>query len=513
MTQAGIAQEGATQASIAIAAPHRAGVAAAREIVAAGGGVVDAALAAAAALTVAYPHQCSVGGDLVALVRSAEGEVRAVLSAGAAAGGLDVDALRGGSSRMPPGGPLTVTVPGVVAGWATLADLGGTLPLRRVLAPAAKLARDGVAVSDGLARAIKARLDVVRADPGLATLLLRGDGEPLPSGADLRQPALARTLESVGADWRSFYTGEVAERLVGGLRGLGSPLRAADFAAHRAEVCEPLRAEAGGLTWWTAPPPSQGASLLAVLDAGEGLLAGARSAEARRDALLGDPRTSPVDLDGLLLRADRCVERLPAGPKPAGDTVAITAVAGDGSAVTLIQSVFQSFGSGLLEPSTGVVLHNRGSAFSLVPGHPGEVRPGARPPHTLCPAIGTGGGKVVALGCQGGRAQPWILAQVAGDAAEAEDLAGLLARPRWVIGSRDLGLADPTLVLEPGVPGSDALAVTARDLGLAVASRPGPHDDAGHVQVARLGPEGLAAATDPRADGAAEVLGGGRRTS
>jgi len=217
-----------------------------------------------------------------------------------------------------------------------------------------------------------------------------------------------------------------------------------------------------------------------------------------------------VDLDGLLLLdTERTVDRLPSGPKPAGDTVAITAVAADGSAVTLIQSVFQSFGSGLLEPSTGVVLHNRGSAFSLVPDHPGVARPGARPPHTLCPVLGTGAENVVALGCQGGRAQPWILAQVAGDVAAARDLSALLARPRWVIGSRDLGLDDPTLVLEPGVPDADALATTARDLGLALAELPALHDDAGHVQVARLGREGLAAASDVRADGAASVIGTG----
>ncbi|MBT2227874.1 gamma-glutamyltransferase [Nonomuraea sp. NEAU-A123] len=527
---------------IAIAAPHRAGVAAAREIVAAGGGVVDAALAAAVALTVAYPHQCSIGGDLVALIRTPDGTVRAVLSMGAAAQSIDVAALRATSPRMPPGGPLTVTVPGVVAGWAALADLGGHLPLDRVLAPAVALARDGVAVSDGLARAIRARLDVVRADPGLSALLLGADGAPLPSGAALRQPALAATLEAVAADWRSFYTGEIANRLVSGLRKLGSPLRASDFAAHRAEECEPLRREAGGMTWWAAPPPSQGASLLAVLTAmdahpdltattamgarpdvtattahpdatrwrGQRLLAAARTAESRRDALLGDPRMGPVDLDGLLLLdTERTVDRLPSGPKPAGDTVAITAVAADGSAVTLIQSVFQSFGSGLLEPSTGVVLHNRGSAFSLVPGHPGVARPGARPPHTLCPVLGTSADNVVALGCQGGRAQPWILAQVAGDVAAARNLSALLARPRWVIGSRDLGLDDPTLVLEPGVPDADALATTARDLGLALAELPALHDDAGHVQVARLGRGGLAAASDVRADGAASVIGTG----
>ncbi|MFD7712472.1 gamma-glutamyltransferase [Streptomyces sp. NPDC059786] len=194
-------------ATIAIAAPHPAGIEAARQVTAEGGGVIDAALAAAAALTVAYPHQCSIGGDLIALIRDgARGTVRAVLSAGAAAAATDPAPLRAAATRMPAGGPHTVTVPGVVAGWAELARLGARLPLARALAPAVALAGNGVTVSEGLARAIRNRLDVVRADPGLSALMLDKAGEPLPTGATLLQPALAATLEELSADWRHFYT-------------------------------------------------------------------------------------------------------------------------------------------------------------------------------------------------------------------------------------------------------------------------------------------------------------------
>ncbi|MFV2018888.1 gamma-glutamyltransferase [Micromonospora sp. LOL_023] len=522
---------------IALAAPHPSALAAAADAVAAGGGVVDAALAAAAALTVAYPHQCSAGGDLIALIRTPDGQVRAVLSIGAAAAGVDVDALRAAGDRMPPGGPLTVTVPGVVAGWAALADLGGQLPLARVLAPAVELAADGVAVSPGLAAAILRRIDVVRVDPGLAALLLDGGGTPLPAGAVLRQPALARTLGTIGADWRDYYQGELAEQFAAGLAALGSPLTAADLAAHTAELADPLRhtgplraadpsgrADQAGdtITWSVAPPPSQGATLLAMLgattagDLGSGrpadpaaALVTARRAEQRRDTLLGDPRMGPIDLDGLLLRADRPAGPTPpALPKPAGDTVAVAAVGSDGTAVTLIQSVFQTFGAGICEPGTGLVLHNRGSVFSLDPAHPGRLRSGARPPHTLCPVIATTADRVLALGCQGGRAQPWILAQVAADALTTGDPAGLLARSRWVIGSRDVGQDQPSLLLEPDTPGADALRATAADLDLRVVQLPHRHDDAGHVQLARLTPAGLDAASDPRADGASTILRG-----
>ncbi|MDG4764648.1 gamma-glutamyltransferase [Solwaraspora sp. WMMD406] len=500
---------------IALAAPHPAALDAAADIVTAGGGAVDAALAAAAALTVAYPHQCSAGGDLIALIRTPAERVRAVMSVGAAAAGIDVAALRAAGDRMPPIGPLTVTVPGVVAGWAALAELGGQLPLARIVAPAVELASGGVPVSPGLAAAIVRRWDVVRADPGLAALLLDGDGAPLPAGAVLRQPALARTLGAVGADWRDYYQGELAERLAVGLAALGSPLTAADLAGHEAELADPLRHTTGsGVTWSVAPPPSQGATLLAMLTAPDGGPAGtlhtAYRAAQRRDALLGDPRMNPIDLDGLLLRADHPDRPAsPASPKPAGDTVAVTAVGSDGTAVTLIQSVFQTFGAGICEPDTGLVLHNRGSVFSLDPTHPGRLRPGARPPHTLCPSIATGPDRVVALGCQGGRAQPWILAQVAAEALTTGDPAGLLARSRWVIGVRDVGQAQPSLLLEPDTPAADALAATAADLGLRVVRLPQRHDDAGHVQLARLTQAGLDAASDPRADGAARVLRSG----
>ncbi|MFV2009954.1 MULTISPECIES: gamma-glutamyltransferase [unclassified Micromonospora] len=516
---------------IALAAPHPSALDAAADVVAAGGGVVDAALAAAAALTVAYPHQCSAGGDLIALVRTPDDRVRAVLSVGAAAAGVDVAALRAAGDRMPAGGPLTVTVPGVVAGWAALADLGGRLPLARVLAPAVELAAGGVPVSLGLATAILRRLDVVRADPGLAALLLDGDGTPLPAGAVLRQPALARTLGTIGADWRDYYQGELADTLTAGLAALGSPLTTADLAGHAAELTDPLRYSAAGsqVTWSVAPPPSQGATLLAMLAAAgrtadggpaaggatsarpadAAALTTARTAEQRRDTLLGDPRVGPVDLDGLLLRTDPPTGPVPPpGPKPAGDTVAVTAVGNDGTTVTLIQSVFQTFGAGICEPGTGLVLHNRGSVFSLDPAHPGRLRPGARPPHTLCPAIATGPDRVVALGCQGGRAQPWILAQVAADALTTADPAGLLACPRWVIGARDVGQDRPSLLLEPDTPATDALRAAAADLNLRVVQLPQRHDDAGHVQLARLTPAGLDAASDPRADGAARVLRG-----
>ncbi|MCU7726812.1 gamma-glutamyltransferase [Actinoplanes sp. KI2] len=479
--------------AVAVAAPHPAAVEAAREVVARGGNAFDAALAAAGALTVAYPHQCSAGGDLVAIVRPAGGVPRAVLSIGAAAAGVDIAALRAAGDRMPFDGPQTITVPGVVAGWAAIAGLGARLALSELLAPAIRLATAGVPVSPGLRRAIAGRIDAIRSDPGLSALLLRGDDR-------LVQPVLAETLTAIGTDWRSFYEGDLARRLAAGLGRLGSPIVAADLAAHRAEVVPPLTRALGEVVWHAAPPPVQGPTFLAVVGADD-LLAASHRARQARDARLGDPRTGPIDLDGMLapdpgraVAVDGAADgrRGPGtgavrsdsaqvGPKPAGDTVAVTAVDDDGIAVTLIQSVFGSFGSGLLDPGTGLVLHNRGSSFRLEPDHPGRIAPGSRPPHTLCPTMALTGGDVLALGCQGGRNQPWILAQVAGEALGSDDLPGLLTRPRWFFDGT-------AVVTEPGV---DALV-----------------DDAGHVQVSRLRAGRLASASDPRADGRAAVLPG-----
>jgi gamma-glutamyltranspeptidase len=487
-----------------LAAPHTAAVDAARAAWASGGNAIDMTVAAAVALNVVYPHQCALGGDLIALVRRPDGAVTAVLSAGAAPAAIPVEELRAAGERMPGAGPHAVTVPGVLAGWAALVDAGGKLPLAHHLEAAAALAADGVPVAPGLAHAIRDRHAAIAADPGLAALLLP-DGRPLAAGDALVQPRLAETLRALAADGpSSLYGGAVGEVLVAGLCRLGGSHTIDDFATHEAELAAPLIADALGATWHVAPPPTQGATLLALLramdaDAASSVpLAAVRASAAARDALLGDPRRGPIDVDGLIAAAARVGAAAPA--RAAGDTVAVSAASADGWAVCLLQSVYQTFGAAILEPETGIVLHNRGSAFSLVPGHPGELAPGARPPHTLCPAIATTpGGAVAAVGCQGGRAQPQVLAQIATAVADPGfDLRAALERPRWVLGARDIGYERETLLAEPGAAAPVAEAQAA---GVAVAWIDGVTDLTGHAQVARVAPASpdLAATPDPPA--------------
>ncbi|HST39996.1 MAG TPA: gamma-glutamyltransferase [Conexibacter sp.] len=518
-----------------IAAPHPAAVAAARAAWAEGGNALDLAVAAATALAVVYPHQCSLGGDLVALVREPDGAVRAIVSTGAAPQRVDVDALRAAGERMPSAGPHPVTVPGVLAGWAAVLDHGAALPLAAHVRRAATLAREGSPVSSGLAWAIGYRADGIAADPGLREVFAPG-GTPLTEGDPLLQPRLAETLDAIADGGpAALYGGAIGAALAAGLEQAGSAMRLDDLAAHDVELTEPLTADALGATWHVAPPPTQGATLLALLaqidaDARAAAAAApaaaapdapatpapaplsldrARAASAARDRLLGDPRVSQIDLDGLRL-ASAAAAPAPAafnGARPHGDTVAVTAVDSDGRAVTLIQSVYQTFGAGLLEPTTGIVLHNRGSAFSLLPGHPGALAPGARPPHTLCPAlVETADGTVVALGCQGGRAQPQVLAQLAADVTDpASDLPRAIARGRWVVGARDMDRAQETVLAEPGA--AHAPESEAADAGVAFERLDAFTGLAGHVQAARLSPDGSQhAAAAPRADGAALTL-------
>ena len=167
-----------------------------------------------------------------------------------------------------------------------------------------------------------------------------------------------------------------------------------------------LEREVSGVTWWSVPPPGPGAILLRVLPVALGgggpadLLDACLAASDARDRLLGDPHTGPVDVDALMQGTSRGTGTASMSADDSGDTAAVVAADSEGRTVTLIQSVYQSFGSGILDPMTGIVLHNRGSAFSTDPRSPARVAPG-RPPHTLCPTIAATSAGVVALGCQG----------------------------------------------------------------------------------------------------------------
>jgi oxamate amidohydrolase len=521
----------AQPATRAVATPERIATEAAEAAFRAGGNAIDAALAAAAVLTVTYPHNCALGGDLFALVRSPGGEVVSVNASGPAARAIDPAALRRQTRSMPIVGAQAVTVPGLVAGWEELHQRGASLRWRDALDAAIAHADDGVPVSPGLARAI-AQAPGLTDDPGLAATFT-ASGRPLRAGEALRQPALAATLRQLAADGpRAFYEGPIADALVGMLSRRGSALAGADLRQFRPEITAPLAGAFGGLEVLTSPPNSSGILVLQALAALEaaavtdplgedaGMLAELfRIGDEDRARLLGDPRAVPFDSDEWLgeeriataaMRARTVADgaSAPAAshhtPRPSGDTVAVVAVDGDGRAVSLIQSLFHSFGAQLLDPATGVLLHNRGAAFSLRDDLASTLAPGRRPPHTLMPImIQRDGALAGVLGTMGGRVHAQIHVQVLARLLAGHTAQAAVDAPRWIVGAMEMGQRENTIHVEAGCDEITREALARLALDQTRVER--GSDILGHAQAIWSEPP-LNAGSDFRADGAAAVL-------
>lgn len=506
-----------------------------------GGNALDAALAAAVTLTVVYPHNTSLGGDLFALVHGPDGRIVSVNASGRAAHRVDVAAVaarHGG--RMPLRGADTVTVPGAVAGLGAVHGLGARLPWAAHVEAASCHASDGVPVAPGLERAIDEELGLVLADPGLRGVFAPGD-RPLRRGEKLLQPRLAETLERIATDGvGEFYEGALARRLVEALRAHGSALDTDDFATYVPSVDGGLRRTFKGCEVWTAGPNSQGFLLLEILqglelvgcddplDAGAGTLSALFAlAIEDRERALADPDAMTEDVDALLdpERWSSLLDPLPgdgparavssgaaggAGPaatrsaRPRGDTIAVVAADNEGWAVSLIQSLFHSFGSGILDERSGVIFHDRGALFSLDERSPNVLAPGKRPAHTLMPVLVREGGRVRwVMGTMGGRAQPQIHAQVLSRLLDGAEPAIAVAAPRWIVERQGAG---EVAAIERDVPPRAREAVAAR---MGVVDLPHLDETVGHVQVVALdNPENGSwrAGSDPRADGTAAVV-------
>ena len=509
----------------AIATPHVAATEAGRAAFEAGGNAVDAALAAATTLAVVYPHSCGVGGDLFALVEEPEGRTIALNASGAAPRAVDVEAVRRLHGTMPERGVLTVTVPGAVSGWAMLADRWSRLGLARALEPAIAAARSDVPAARSLAASLEREAALLGSDAGLAEVFFPR-GVPLAEGEPFVQPALAVTLEAVALHGPSaLYGGDVGRRLVDALHAAGSAMSLEDLARHAPELDSPLMGRYRDLHVSVVPPNSQGFVLLEALAAIERLgvdpdplgpdaatLAEVfASTAADRDRHNADPRFARVPVGTLLDEGhiaglvEQVLDRDPreAPPRRHGDTIALVAADAEGWAISLVQSLYDAFGAGLLEPTTGIACHNRGSAFVLDPEHPNVLAGGKRPAHTLMPVLVHRDGRLAAVsGCRGGGAQPQINAT---SILRAFDLGmgvgDVLDAPRWLVGGMDLR-AGRSVEVEARVPSSVSGALERRGFDVKLL---GAYDeDVGHAHLIRMSPEGtFEVATDPRADGAA----------
>jgi gamma-glutamyltranspeptidase len=512
-------QASATGASWAIASPSDDATAAGADAFERGGNAVDAALAAATAIAVTAPASCGVGGDLFAAVQRPDGEILCVNSSGRAPTHADVDAVLREHAVMPVRGPIPITVPGAVAGWEALHGLGAVRPWEEAFDAAIGLAYDGMRVSRDAAETLEQ--PELAKDAGLTSVFF-ADGAPVGAGSILRQPALGGTLAAIaegGPD--ALYRGNIGAEYVRGLNAAGSPITTEDLAAHRASVLPPIRAASHDRHVSVVPPNSQGFVLLEILSLVErlgidpdplgpdaGMLARVfAAAAADRDRHLADPdrmRVHPSTLldDGHLagladdLRAAHQAQ--PAG-RPDGDTIAIVAADAEGFGVSLIQSLFWGFGSGICDPVTGIVAHNRGACFTVERGHPNAFEPGARPAHTLMPVIVTDDrGLVAVAGTMGGYAQPQINAQTLTHLFAGATPAEAVAAPRWFVERDAPGRA---VTIEESVP-EDArrsLASSGFELGT-VSDR---SSELGHAQLIRVAPGRLEAGSDPRSDGGA----------
>lgn len=512
----------------AIATPHTLATDTAEAIFREGGSAVDAAIAAAAVLSVVYPHNVSIGGDLIAIMRTGDGDAVCINASGAAPAGQSAERLRGlyGES-LPVTGIDTITTPGAISGWGELHGRGGRLPWSRLFTEAIILAEDGVPVAPDLAANLVVDAERLRHDRGASEIFVPG-GVPLGLGDLLVQPALGRTLSRIrDGGPAEFYSGTTADLLVAGLHALGGVHTGADLALMTPEVAPPLRGDFRGLEVVTSPPNTQGFALLRMLSAIEREQSGSApltrdagatvraflSANTVRDALLSDPRFSGIH-SADLLSAGPDLPGAPAGyggwdyQRPRGDTVGIAVTDADGMSVSLIQSVFHAFGSAIIEPSTGILLHNRGTSFSLDHASPTVIAPGKRPPHTLMPVIVVENDDVrFVLATQGGQGQPQIHAQILITLLEGGTAAEAVCAPRFIVGVREYGASADTVFVESDVPAATMASLTSSGLPLFVT--PPLSDLMGQANIIDLTGGMIDAASDPRADGSGIVVSRG----
>jgi oxamate amidohydrolase len=490
----------------------------------------------AADIAVVYPHMNHLGGDGFWLVREPSGKIRALMAAGAAGSLARPELYReAGHDVIPVRGPLAaLTVPGAIAGWMLAMEAakaqGGRLPLAALLGPALRHAGEGFPMSRSHAATTAASAAELKTVPGFAEAFLI-DGKPPARSATFKQPALAATLEQLShAGLADFYRGDVGREIAADLDRVGSPVTRADLQACRASLAEPLSVALSVGTAWNTPPPTPGLAALIMLalfdrlgvkdaegfDHVHGLIEAAKRAFKVRDAVITDParlRQAPERfLAAAFLDAEaRKIDRRKASDWDAapdeGDTIWMGAADASGRVVSYIQSLYWEFGAGVVLPGTGVLMQNRGIAFSLRPGSLNLLEPGRVPPHTLNPALAVlRDGRVMAYGSMGGDAQPQVQAAVfTRHVLYRIPLERALDRPRWRIG-RTWGSAHGSLVVEPRLDGS--LIERLVDAGHEVTPLAEPYADMmGHAGAVVLHPDGtMEAAHDPRADGGAAGL-------
>lgn len=511
-----------------VASAHPYATLAGVETLKAGGTAADAALAVNGVLAVTQPNMCGLGGDIFVLYHEAATRTVHLLNgAGRSGSRASLEELRRrGMAALPVTGAPTVSVPGCVRGWMMLHERFATRPLATLLAPAIHYAEAGFPVSSLTSQAIE-EFAPITPDPEWHRVFRPGGRTPA-LGELLVQPDLGRTLRDIAADGADvMYRGRVARAIAERLAADGF-LTLDDLAAHTGEWGAPLSTTYRGHVVYETPPPTQGLVALLALNLLEGeplaalpiesserlhrLLEMVKLAYADRDRWIGDPAHARVPVEALL-RKDYAASRRRAfdpgkagryvGGNPDGDTTGFVVADARGNVASVIQSLYNGFGSGIVAPGTGVLLQNRGRGFRLEPDHPSVLAPRKRPFHTLMASIVTREGRpVIAFATMGGQGQAQFHTQVLTNLIDyGMDPQEAIERPRFVIGPFAPGEAEETVHLERRVPAEVVEALRA--LGHPVKAAPDFFVRTGHAHAITFRDGTLLGGADPRGDGAA----------
>jgi len=514
-----------------VASPHYLASQAGLRILRQGGNAVDAAIAINSVLAVVTPYLCGIGGDLFAQIYLAgERKLLGLNGSGRAPQAATPERVRAlaGGTRVPARGPLAVTVPGCVEAWEQLSRRFGRLPLPEILDDAVHYAEHGILVTRQFAGAIAASAGFFHpSTPARETFL---PGGALPHEGDiLVQPRLAETLRAIAREGAGiFYRGPLAQEIARSVQAAGGLLSADDLARHSSDWVEPLSIPYRGVTVHELPPNSQGIIALLMLQILNQLPAApiqeggaeyihtlaevARLAYADREAYITDPGHMTAAIETLISAGHAGTQAGRIGPnvsslRPAaspGDTIYCCAADQDGNLVSLIESNFMGFGSGVMAGETGIMLQNRGHWFSLEPAHINVIAPGKRTMHTLMPGMAFRDDR------------PWLVFGSMGGSTQAQIHVELLTRlidqglavdeaidaPRFdaVAGSSAGG--SPLIQLEDRFP--PAVIAELERRGHAVELLPPLTGAMGHAHAIQILPNGgYVGAADPRSDSAA----------
>lgn len=497
------------------------------EVLKRGGNAVDASIAMAAVLNVTEPMMTGIGGDMFALVYwSKTRELKGLNASGRAPRALNLDYFKKKRIKsMPDIGMEPITVPGAFDGWVTMVEKYGTMKLADLLAPAIEYAENGFPVMEKAAADWADSVAKLKRTPASASNYLVDGRAPRP-GEIFRQKNLARTFRTLARGGRdAFYKGQIARAIVDYCEKNGGFLSMRDFAEHKSEWVEPIATDYRGYKVYECPPNGQGLTALLTLNILEGfdlasmstrpdlyyhtLIEATKLAFADRNKYIADPAFAKVPVAELLskdyaagrralIHPDRIIE----SPEPGvvvnhSDTVYFTVVDKDRNAVSFINSIFESFGSGIVAGDTGIVLHDRGAGFSLDPAHVNRLEPAKRPFHTIIPSMVFKEGKLfMSFGVMGGAIQPQGHVQVLTNFIDmGMNLQQAIEAPRYRY------LSGKRVLFEDAM--TDPVIKSLIDRGHQRASQAGASMGGGQAIMIDQASGTLMGASDPRKDGMA----------